>query len=235
MKIAAITLSVLLLATPGYPDSEEDIDYMKRTLRDAAAGCDVLPNPAVPGGYLTRGDVEETGYGVRGWYRPSTHYCIDVDVFNAGSCYVLGNSIHPGRVTLSVYPPPNSGYNLHSDVSEIVIQYQSTANDVAIHLGLAHLGARAFLNSHSDTVVWLSVSVTRYRYEDRRGSGQWYDVKYNPETETIDEILAHHEPAPEMAEVLREPLRKFFARLLSIVETGIVPAARPPVSCHEGQ
>ena len=205
---------------------------MKRTLSDGAAGCNVIPNPSVPGGYMTRGVIEEEGLISGVWYSPSTHYCIDVDVFNVGSCYGPGNSVYPGRVPLSVYSSPNSGYGLHSEVSEIVIQYQSTADDVAISLGLAHLGARDFLNRNSETVVWLNVLVMHHT--ENGGSGRWYSVEYNPETETVSEIFLNYSPAPEIAEILAEPLRKFFARLMDIVETGAIPAARPPVSRQEG-
>ena len=35
----------------------------------------------------------------------------------------------------------------------------------------------------------------------------------------------------EVADVIREPLREFFTRLLGVVETGDIPAARPYVLC----
>ena len=239
IAITGLVCAVVGLATPGYPDSHdpptaEDIAYMKRTLEDAAEGCRVFLNPAVPGDYMTSGVIEEWGdfNGVRYW--PATHHCIDATVFHVGSCVGIPwiwDWEEQGRVTLSVYPDRNGEYHLRDNDSELLIHSQSTADDFAISLRPSILSHNFVYAGHDDADVWMEVLVMQ------NGFGHFYTAIYNPATETLETfdnpspyVLAS---APEVADVLREPLRKFFARLRSIIETGIVPAAEPLVPCPE--
>ena len=50
---ATLGLTTLVYADAHAPHTEADIPYMMQTLDDAAEGCRVFLNPAVPGGYMT--------------------------------------------------------------------------------------------------------------------------------------------------------------------------------------
>ena len=247
LNIAVLTLSVLLLATPGYPDSPapptaEDIAYMTQTLSDAGAGCYVFPNPDVPGGYMTRGVIEEEEGEVDSYlrvYPPGPRYCVDVDVFNVGSCYEPSyfgyrpRSPFPRRLTVSVpFPPANHYWVVNMD-SAIVIHYPSTADDVEIRLERLWAAFVIGVDYHTHAPdahdAMLQVWVKQNENESR------YAIIYYPATATIGDIDIDTPDAipPEIVDVIREPLREFFARLTSIVTDGMIPDAQPPVPCPE--
>ncbi len=239
---ATLGLTTLVYADAHAPPTEADIPYMMQTLDDAAEGCRVFLNPAVPGGYMTDGVIEEA-FELNGrWYLAQTHYCIEAAVLHVGSCYGppwtwsldWGGQ---GRVTLtssSPNPHADGRYDLHSNGRDIIIHSQSTADDVTISLGPPGYSYdfSIFLNrGYVDRDIRLTVFVMHY--EENHGSGRAYDVVYNPATETFSRIsvISIPAPAPEMADVLRAPFREFFTRLHSIVETGEVPAVEPLDSC----
>ena len=235
IAITGLVCAVVGLTTLSYSDSydpptEEDIAYMMQTLEDAAEGCRVFLNPAVPGNHMTEGVIEEGSFlnGRASW--PATHYCIDVDVFNVGSCIGHADD-NQERVTLSVLPYQDGEYHLRDNDNELLIHSQSHADDFTILLTPSPL-SHSFVQARGyEADIWLNVVAFHNAF------GHIYTVIYDPATETFRTFRETAPytltPAPKMAKVLREPVRKFFARLRSIIETGIVPAVEPLPPCPE--